>query len=171
MKKRTFSDTITILAAPVFFCALGVLLLISPDTASALLGRLCGWVLVIAGAVLGAGVLRGDRAIVRVLVALVLIAGGVRLLRNPLSLASFIGRFAGLLLLIRGGQDFFGSAAARGKALAAVIALLGLVLLLLPMTTSRLVFSGIGAVLVLLGIAEAVSRLRNDSGDNIIDAL
>ena len=109
--------------------------------------------------------------------ALACLVVGVWLLKNPLLLAAGIGRLVGILLLIRGIQDLLSSNYGRGKVLSLITALLGLVLILLPMTTSRVVFSLCGLVVLVVGITMLIDRLRlrrlmgGDDDPNIIDAL
>lgn len=108
---------------------------------------------------------------------------GIWLLCNPLVLASALGRFAGVLLLYRGGKDgweyyrlYQENAAGKLPVVGIVSAVLGLVLFFLPLSASRLLFSIVGLVLIGIAVAEIYDRIkvRNllDTGDpNIIDAL
>ena len=128
MKKHDILSLIYPLITPVVLILLGLVLMFSPDSASALIAKVLGW-----------GVI-------------------------------------GILLLLRGGRDLFQSVSRGGKILAAIVAVLGIVLIVLPMTTSRVVFSLCGVVLLIVGIAMLAERLRErrylDGGDsNIIDAL
>ncbi len=175
MNKSQFLAYLKILAGPVFLCMAGLVLLVSPDTASALVGKVLGWLMVLVGAGFAVSAFsRRGSLVFPVVAALALLGMGSWLLRNPLALASGVGRLLGLLLLIQGGGDFFSSLTSGGKLLSGVTAVLGLILLLLPMTTSRLLFAVLGAVLIATGVTEALSRLRQrrlDSGDgSVIDA-
>lgn len=175
MKNRSVWDQLCRLAPPAAVIVCGLILLISPDTASGLVGKILGWGLILGGAgfAVSAVALQGGTA-GKVLLALVCLALGTWLLRNPMALAKGLGRFLGLVLAIRGIQDLIRSSYAQAKVLSAAIAGLGLVLILLPMTTSRVVFSLCGAVVLVLGIGMLVNRLRENPSDddpNIIDAL
>lgn len=177
MKKNEIFRLLYRLASPIGIIVLGGILLLSPDTASALLSRLMGWCIFLVGVAAGiSGIVSKRGTAGKILAAILCLGIGGALIRNPLMLAANIGRFLGILLLIRGGRDFFQSSQQGGKVLSLVTGVLGAVLVLVPMTTSRLVFSLCGLVILLVGVAMLITRLREqkylDSGDsNIIDAL
>lgn len=187
MKKYNFTQLLNLLGMPVLIIVLGLILLFSPDTASALVGKVLAWGGILAGAAFLVNALTGDpvRKNNRIIFAVVCFAGGIWLLMNPLFPAKFIGRVLGLFLMIRGGQDIrVNLQYNRGKIqftpgliIAGVTALIGLVLMVLPMTSSRLLLTFVGIVMICAGAAEAYDRIhgRNllDEGDdpNIIDAL
>ena len=86
---------------------------------------------------------------------------GVWLVRNPLRLAAMVGRIAGLLILIRAAQDIVNASRWNcGMRYAIVSALIGAVLIVLPMTTSRLVMVLLGLVVIVLGSLMAWDRLK-----------
>ena len=170
---RTFAAKyrIAILAA-----LLGLLLLLRPDSASALVGRVIGWILVvIGGGLVLDSILVRDAMAGRILFAAVTLAVGVWLVRNPLRLAAMVGRIAGLLILIRAAQDIVNASRWNcGMRYAIVSALIGAVLIVLPMTTSRLVMVLLGLVVIVLGGLMAWDRLKlgkllSDGDDGIID--
>ena len=177
MKKKEILTLLYRLASPIGIIVLGAILLLSPDTAAALISRLVGWCIFLAGIAAGvSGIVSKRGTAGKILAAILCLGIGGRLIRSPLMLAANIGRFLGILLLIRGGRDFFQSTHQGGKVLSLVTAGLGAVLLLMPLTTSRLVFSLCGLVILIVGIAMLIGRLQAqkylDSGDsNIIDAL
>ncbi len=174
-----------LLAAPALTVVLGLVLLLSPDTASALVGKILGWCAVIGAVAFGAGAFTGaaDGRNNRIIWAVVCLAGGMWLLRNPLSVAKFLGRFLGIVLMIRGGQSAADNiryqgkklVKSRGLILGLVTAAVGAVLVLLPLATSRLFFKIVGIGLIGFGIAQGADRLREkkrleEPGDpNIID--
>lgn len=176
MKKEIIWKYMQLLAAPVTVCLFGLLLLFSPDTASALVGLGLGVALLLAGVgFLVAAVALRERRVFYALVGLCMLALGVMLLREPLMLASGLGRIVGVLLLIQSVRDFFLSSYGHGKLLSGITAAAGLVLTLLPMTTSRLVFMALGVLLLIVGVTELVEKLRYDRIDNgksgdVIDA-
>ena len=99
------------------------------------------------------------------------------LTNNPLALAAWVGRFVGILLVVDGIQDII-HLKNQGQrfALSLIVTVVGAVLILLPMTTTRLVFSLCGGVVLIIGIVMLLDRLKGrkqlNSGDsNIIDAL
>ncbi len=177
MKKDQLLAALYRYATPAAMVALGALLMLFPDSVSAMAGKLLGWALIVLGVGFILSAVFGSAGAARVLAALVCLAAGCWLLRNPMMLAKGIGRFVGALLLIRGVQDVLQSADTRGRSLSALVAVVGLVLILLPMTTSRVVFSLCGLAVLLVGAALFADRWRTrhftdgDGGPDIIDAL
>ena len=179
MKKHDILSLGYQLASPVALILLGLLLVISPDTASALVARLLGWAVMLAGVCIGiAAIFSKQGQIGKGVLAVGCVTIGGFLMRNPLVLAAGIGRLLGILLILRGGRDVMLSRRyGRGRILALVTTVVGIVLAVLPMTTSRLVFSLCGVVVLGIGVAMLLDRLKNrryldDGGDpNIIDAL
>ena len=176
MKKHQISAWISRFATPAALILLGLVLLFCPDTASALISKVVGWGLLMGAIIVAvAMVVDGDWSLSRVLPVLVLAMAGRWLMAHPLAWAAWGGQIIGLLLLLRGIRDFTQSVYTQGKILSAVTAVLGLVLLLLPMTASRLVFSLCGAVILAVGggmLAERIWENKNQDDDpNIIDAL
>lgn len=179
MKKQEFLSTLRFLLAPVLVIALGLLLFINPDSASVLLSRLLGGLLTLLGIGFGITALFSDRGRVgKLIFALALFACGGILSARPLLLAAFAGRVAGLLLVIDGLGDMI-QAHRRGVRflLPLLVTLLGGILVLLPMTASRLVFSLCGLAVTVIGVFMLLDRLRlrrlngGDEDPNIIDAL
>lgn len=177
MKNRKFSGILSQFATPVVLIALGLVLIFCPDTASALISKVAGWGLMMAGIIVAvAMVVDRNWSASRILTVIVLVSLGRWLMTHPLAWAAWGGRIVGLLLLLRGIRDFSQSAFTQGKVLSAVTALLGLVLILMPMTASRMVFSLCGVVILVVGggmLAERVWEKKNwdDDDPNIIDAL
>ena len=177
MKNRKFSGILSQFATPVVLIALGLVLIFCPDTASALISKVAGWGLMMAGIIVAvAMVVDRNWSASRILTGIVLVGLGRWLMTHPLAWAAWGGRIVGLLLLLRGIRDFSQSAFTQGKVLSAVTALLGLVLILMPMTASRMVFSLCGVVILVVGggmLAERVWEKKNwdDDDPNIIDAL
>lgn len=185
MKKYTPVQLIRLLGAPAATVLLGLVLLFSPDTASALVGKLLGWCCILSALALGAGALLGaaPRRNNRIVWAVICFSAGVWLLSNPLTVAKFLGRVLGITLMIRGGQSTADNIRYRNKklvisrslALGAVTLLIGLVLTVLPLASSRMFFHVMGIILICLGVAQGADNLRGrkllDEGDdpNIID--
>lgn len=184
MKKYTPSQLISLLAAPLLMVLLGLVLLFSPDTASALVGKLIAWVCILAALALGAGAFFGipARRSNRILWAVICLAAGVWMLKNPLTIAKFLGRVLGLTLMLLGARStadnirYKGTkpVISRGLILGAATMLAGAVLVLLPLASSRMLFRIVGIGLISLGVAQGWDNLRGrkllDSGDSgIID--
>ena len=142
------------------------------------MAQILGWVLVIAGVVFAVSAVAGHFDTVgKVLSAVCCFAVGAWLLRNPLMLAAGLGRLAGILLVVRGIQDILNAGRYHYGILPAVITtVLGAVLIALPMATSRVVISLCGLLVLIVGVAILVDRLKNrrpkePSESDIIDAL
>lgn len=177
MNKEKIFSLISRLWTPVALTVLGLMLLLNPDSASVLIAKLLGWVLIAFAIGFGIAAITGEtgktgKGITAVVLALV----GGWLTKNPLALAAWIGRLVGVLLVIDGLQDI-AQARKLGERylLPLIVTVVGAVLVLLPMTTTRLVFSLCGAVVTVIGIVMLLDRLRGhkkiDSGSDIIDAL
>ena len=178
MKKQKLSAFLSRYATPAVLIVLGLVLILCPDTASALISKVAGWGLMMAGIVVAvAMVVDGNWSVSKILTVLVLVGLGRWLMTHPLAWAAWGGRIIGLLLLLRGIRDFTQSVFTQGKVLSVVTAVMGLMLILLPMTTSRVVFSLCGLVVLVVGITMLIDRLRlrrlmgGDDDPNIIDAL
>lgn len=177
MKKHQISAFVARFATPVALIVLGLVLLLCPDAASALISRVAGWCLMLAGVIVAvAMVVDRDWSVTKLLTILVLVGLGRWFLSHPLAWAAWGGRIIGVLLLLRGIRDFTQSVFAQGRVLSIATAVLGVVLLLLPMTASRMVFSLCGFVILAVGggmLFERIWERRNGEDDdpNIIDAL
>ena len=159
------------------FILCGLVLVLSPDTAVALVTKIVAWVLVILGIsrvmknLKDSAVYWGDW----VYAAMFFLVGGY-LLVNPLSVANMVGRLFGLLLMIRGLQNLKGSVHGSAKVLSLVTLIAGIVLFLLPKTLVNTVLGFAGLVLMVVGAINLADKLRHgnrlEEGDdpNIIDA-
>lgn len=178
MKKHDILSLVSQLASPVLLIVLGVILLFNPDSASALIAKLLGWIVTLVGIGIGISAIVDRRgAIGKGVCSVGCVCIGGWLLANPLVLAAGVGRLLGILIAIRGIRDVLQSRSrGHGQKLAIITTVVGIVLAVLPMTTSRLVFSICGAVILVIGIAMLIDRLKNrrylDGGDSdIVDAL
>lgn len=178
MKKNPVWNLLCQLASPVAVMLLGLLLVVSPDSASVLIARLLGWGLTVVGIGFGiAAILDRDHAVRKGVTAVLFACMGGWLTANPLLLAAWIGRIIGVLIAIRGIRDLLISGYyGYSRILALITTAVGAVLVVLPLTASRLVFSLCGVLVLMLGIGMLTDRLKHrkylDKGDsNIIDAL
>lgn len=179
MKKNDIVSWLKLLATPVLLMVLGLILVIHPDSASVLAAQILGWVLLAAGVGFGVSAIAGHFGTVgKVLSAIGCFAVGAWLLRNPLMLAAGLGRLVGILLAVRGIRDLLDASQRHMGLLSAVITLLlGLVLIALPMTTSRVVISLCGVLVIAVGAGILVDRvkirrrLQEPDDPSIIDAL
>ena len=176
MKKTEIRNLVRLMLTPALMVLLGILLIVRPDSASAGVGKILGWGMIL----LGAGTLIEslavrDIAASRVLFVAVTLALGSWLLRNPLRLAAALGRVAGLLILVRAIQDIINAAKWKcGMKYALLSAVIGGLLILLPMTTSRAVWVILGILVILVAVLMAIDRLKPGKllgdGGNVIDA-
>lgn len=178
MKNNRFLGMLYRLASPIAVTLLGLLLLINPDSASVLIARILGWGLTIIGIGFGiAAILDREHAVRKGITAVLFACTGGVLSANPLLLAAWIGRIIGLLIAVRGIRDLLlHSSYGYSRVLAMITTAVGVLLVVLPMTTSRLVFSACGLVVLFIGIGMLVDRLKHRNylpkgDDNIIDAL
>lgn len=178
MKQNPVLNLLYQLASPIAVMLLGLLLVVNPDSASILIARILGWGLTVVGIGFGiAAIIDRDHAVRSGVTAVIFACAGGWLTANPLLLAAWIGRIIGALIVFRGVRDLIISGRyGYSRLLALVTAAVGAILVVLPLTASRLVFSLCGAVVLMLGIGMLMDRLKHRKylkpGDsNIIDAL
>lgn len=162
MKKQKIKAFLSLIFTPCVVILGGLVLLLSPDTASALLGRILGWGLVLVGIIFAAAAISQHFTSVSDIIGGVLCLGiGIWLLSNPLSLASGIGRVIGILLAVRGIADLVDALKSKGNLLPGIMtAAVGLVLVFLPMTVSRVGFRLLGLAVAVYGGLLLYLRLR-----------
>lgn len=179
MKNQNYRQLFQLFFTPVLVIFFGLILIVRPDSVSGLVGNILGYALVAAGIFCGISAVMDKNQLARKVVSsLVLVLVGGWILNNPLRLAAWIGRLIGILIAARGIQDIQ-AAKAMGQNLgfSLVTAAVGVLLVVIPMTASRLVMLICGIVVLLLGITMLLDRLKrrrylDDSNDkNIIDAL
>ena len=163
MKDRKWLERLNPLLMPITLVILGVILIVNPDSAAALVGKLVAWLLILLATGMGLVALYGDlsRRVRRLIPAAIALVLGLWLLANPLFIAESLGRFLGILLALQAGGNI-GSAFRRGRriTLLSVITLAaGVVLVLVPMTTSRIVLIICDIVVLCIGAAALAERL------------
>ena len=178
MNKDKLFSYVRELFAPVALILLGGMLLFNPDSASALISKLLGWLLILTAIGFGIAAVASEHGRIGKGIAAVLLAVvGGWLTKNPLALAAWVGRIVGLLLVVDGVQDIIRLRSEGQRFLLPLIAtVVGVVLVVLPMTTTRLVFSLCGGAVLVIGVVMLLDRIRgvkrlNGRDDNIIDAL
>ena len=168
------------LLGPVVLILMGLILTFSPDSASALIANILGWILIIAAIGCGIAAVASPRGRVgKVVCAIVFAIAGGWLHSHPLMLAATIGRFCGMFLWINSVQTIRTNRKMGCPAvLPWITAVVGLLLFLfIPLSVSRLVFTLCGLVILVVGIVLLLDNLRPrkrlDKGENsdIIDAL
>ena len=176
MKKEKALYLLERLSMPLLLCALGLVLLLSPDTASALAGKVAGIGLAVVGSLYLVDCLSSQLDDTwKLIVSLVCLAAAGWLLSHPLGLAAWIGRLMGVFFVIRGAASLV-EARKLGQKLTwpLITTLAGALLILSPMITSRLVLGAMGLVLLLVGIVLVITRLGEQKrlegpDDTIID--
>lgn len=177
MEKQRVCKFLNRYAPPVLVILGGLILVFNPDSLSVLLSRILGWGLLVVG--IGWGILQiiAHAKLSQFLGAAVCILLGLWLVNDPLLLAKSIGRVVGLLLIFRGAHMMTLSDSTLEKVLAILTILFGAIMLLMPMTTSRLAIILMGLTVVIVGITMLIEEIRGgrkrlgSGDDNIIDAL
>ena len=179
MKKQDILSLVQLLLVPVLLILLGLILVMNPDTASALISKLLGYVLVLCavGAGLAALVSRTGKVGKGICAAVLAIVGGW-LMAHPLWLVAWISRFLGMLIMVNSGIELvYAMKQKRNVVFYGAATAVGAILILLPMTASRLVFTLCGIAVLVIGGVMLLDRIRGrrwlHEGDdpNIIDAL
>lgn len=186
MNRKNLRDYMELLGAPLLLAVLGLIMAISPDFASGLVGKLIGWLAIAAGALMlltmliSSGPVGTGGAIRAVLLALL----GLTIVRHPQLIAKFLGLILAFVLSGAGLKQMrfarakreagFGSAAELLFSLLILAA--GVVLFFVPLTASRVIFRVCGLVLLAVGTLRVLLRLRSTrfieqgSDKRIIDA-
>lgn len=179
MKKDDVFAKVQLLSAPILVILLGAVLVFCPDSASALIAKLLGWILGLVAIGFGiSALLNAQGRAGKVTAAIVCAAIGGWLGSHPLALAAWFGRIIGIVLVLDGIQDI-GNNRRQGKRflLPLLVTVVGAVLVLMPMTASRLLFSACGLVVLVIGIVMLLDRLQGNKrlkgpeDPNVIDAL
>ncbi|MBQ9148660.1 MAG: DUF308 domain-containing protein [Oscillospiraceae bacterium] len=179
--KRTTRDFLNAFGTPLALILFGLILVVSPDTATALVAQLFGGLLLLIGVIWGVVLVIG-RELSRVShwigLALCLLAGSYMIF-NPMALADSIGRLFGLVMILHGAgrlRRMSHNGDGFNTGLAIVTLVVGIILVLVPRTLSQTVVGVCGLVMMVLGICNLVGGFRalkrpDDNDDpNIIDA-
>ena len=179
MRKDDIIGKVQLLLAPVLIILLGLVLIFCPDSASVLITKIIGWIFSLVAIGFGiSALLNAQGRAGKVAGAIICAVIGGWLGSHPLILATWFGRIIGIVLVLDGIQDInTNRRQGRRFLLPIIVTVVGAVLVLLPLTASRLIFSVLGVVVLILGVTMLVDRLRgtkrlNGPQDpNIIDAL
>lgn len=144
---------------PVLTILLGIILLFRPDSVTSVIASAVGFAVALAGIAMLLSFFFGThRDGLRLAGGVILMVLGFSVMRTPLSLASQLGRFVGILLVLKSVRELTGEVTLRSKSMAVISGIAGLVLMLVPMTSSRLVVSGCGLVVLAVGIGMALDK-------------
>lgn len=176
MKNTKWTDFISTFLVPGLLALLGLILVIDPNWASALVSKALGYALIAGGVISAIITITGwpVNRIPRVIVTVLLLGVGIFLSKNPLALAANIGKLIGIFLVIQGGMGLLD--AHGSKSMSAITIGAGVFLLLFPLSLSGLVFRLCGAALLVISVSNILVRLRiikslrEPDDPNIIDA-
>lgn len=177
MKKKEILDLLSDLGPSVALILVGLLLVLCPDAATVFLSRMLGWIMTLVGIGFGVtAIMDQSKAISRGVTSVGLVCIGGLLSANPLVLAAFVGKILGALILLRGIRELMlAKNRGYGQFSGGIVTAVGAILILVPMTASRLLFSGCGLVILAVGAWMLFQKLRNRQSPPgrppIIDAL
>lgn len=161
---------------PALTCALGLVLLFRPGSLTAAIARAVGILLALVGCGKLIGVFFGSNKkfdFLTVAGSIILILLGFSVIKNPVGLESRLVRLIGILLVLQGIRNFVDGLAPHSSVTAILSCVVGGVLILMPVTASRLVVMACGIVVLLIGIGMIADGLKSGGSggnDNIIDA-
>ena len=146
----------------------GVILVMRPDTASALLSAVAGWALIAVGVAALIGGFTGSSG-GSIVPGAVLLVAGAWLHRNPLMIASVLGFVAGFWVLRQGLKAMKDAQRSKrngglwipGAVLAVLEALIGVRLMLSPLSISRMVLSIGGLALIAIGACTLAAHYKS----------
>ncbi len=169
-------------AGSILMILCGAVLVMNPDSASALVSAILGWGLILVGVVLIVGGFLGGGEWGSIVQGALFLIVGSWLHRNPLMIASVLGLLLGLTAVRHGWRAAKNAQRSKrlggfwipGMVLAAVELLVGVRLILSPLSVSRLVLTLAGIAMVACGVWELVVQFRGQryipGNPNIIDA-
>lgn len=161
---------------PVLTILLGLILIFRPDSLTSAIATGIGFIV----SVIGCGMLLAfffgqEKDGLKLAVSIILMVLGFGIINSPLSLASQVGRFIGLILVLKSAHEISSYHTVSSRSMSVVSGIVGIVLIFVPIASFRLVGSVCGLVVLLVGIGMAVTQWRNDNSgsgrDTIIDAL
>ena len=160
----------------------GAVLVMNPDSASALVSAILGWGLFVVGVMLVIGGFQDGRDGGSIGQGLLFLVVGSWLRRTPLMIAKVVGVLLGLTAVQHGWRALENAQRSKrnggfwipGAVLAAVELLVGVRLIFSPLSVSRVVLTIAGIAMVVCGVWELISRNREKKyipgTPNIIDA-
>lgn len=173
MEKQKLKEFFKRYGLGVFLIFCGLVLVLFPDHAVALVTKLMVWVLVTAGVYNVVKLILTRTATQNpIWTVLLLVVGGYMLL-NPMIIADMLGRILGLCLVSQGVSDMTRSHHPKAKTLGTLTLVAGIVLVILPRTLTDTLLGFVGLVLIVVGVINVVAQKKPKlpTGDpNIIDA-
>lgn len=166
----------------VLMIVFGVLLTMKPDFASAAVSAVLGWGLILGGVALLLAGFVGKMGAGPIVGGAVLLIAGSWLHRNPLMIASVVGMVLGILVLSQGISAMGDAQRTKrgggfwipGAVLSVLEVVIGIRLILSPLSVSRLVLSIVGIIMAVCGACNLVAHHKSiryiPDQDGIIDA-
>lgn len=175
MKQNQIFNEVKPWLKPGLTVLLGLILMIRPASIAAVLAGAVGYLLALVGAWLLLSFFFGsDKSYIKLIAAVILLPIGYSVIQDPMTLVSRITRFVGVILLLQSLRSYFEQSSPYRKPFSVATCIIGLVLLVMPGTVSRLVFVACGVVLLIIGAGMVleVKKYSAPTGadDDIIDA-
>ena len=160
----------------------GGILAVCPDSVSVFASAVLGWIVIALGVMLVIAGVIGGVQIMTIIQGAGLLVAGSWLHRHPLMLAAVLGTVLGLVALSQGLRKGIRALRTRryggfwvwNAGFAALELLIGLVLIVLPLSLSRVVAAFAGIFMVICGAADLFSGWKSgydpDGDGRIIDA-
>lgn len=159
MKKKQWLSLLEMLLGPSLLIVLGLILVISPDSATVLVEKIIAWALILLGTSLALKNLLQPltRRVGQIVLAAVVLVLGLYVIANPTVISRSISTALGLFICFQAiDLRDHGKNMSMGSF---VVCILGLILVFVPMTLSKVLFVIVGIVCLALGVIEIVDRL------------
>ena len=163
----------------VLMIGMGLMLSISPASATAMMVQLVGTFLILAAIFMGISLaFRSHNMGMRIAAIVIFALSGIFMVVRPIALVTWFGRLVGILLIIQGIQNLLALRYSLGSMVLPILTIIaGVVLVCLPLGTSRVVLRLVGFAVVVIASLTLAFRLKDEGNDsdhgnpNIIDAL
>ena len=165
---------------------LGILLIVNPDFGTGAVGIAIGAALIVIGVIILISVARRLPVIDgwELAIGIVAAVAGGTLVRNPQLVGKILGYCVSVVLILRGARSLsaakksgaFGEEEKRSRIVAVATLVVGIILFIVPLTSSRILMRLAGVVMLLVGLMNAGADIRLDrflrqnEDSNIIDA-
>lgn len=150
---------------PVLTCVLGLILIVEPGSLTSSIAWAVGIVLALVGAGKLVGFFRNARKdLLKLCGAVILLLVGFSIMGDPVRLERQVGRVIGIVLLLSGIRGYVDPFAAHEKATSILSCIMGVLLLVLPLTFSRLAVVICGIVVLLIGGGMVLDLLFGSRG-------
>ena len=171
MNKKSLTDfykkNSTALAVPLIMIIIGLLLTISPGDAVDFTVRTIGIIFVAIGIFIGSSLVTGYSRLI-LAVAIIFAVIGIVCIANPGLVAAFIIKTIGLIVIVNSAIRVYEAYQIKGKTdnfMKYIVndiltLLLGLCLLIFPITAATVVVKIVGVVMIILGITNVITAFK-----------